>query len=197
MTFSRRAALALLSAAALAPAGARALTGPEAERFVQMIVDEMVSIVKGASARDTRVDRFLALIREKSAIEAIGRFAMGVNWRSMTDAQRKAYLDAFERYAARVYVNRIGDYDGQTVEVTGSQDVGQKGVLVRSVLKSPNAEDISLEWLVSDRQGPIQLTDLIAEGVSLSISQREEFAAMVDKRGGDIDQFIADLDTLG
>jgi phospholipid transport system substrate-binding protein len=50
---------------------------------------------------------------------------------------------------------------------------------------------------VDDRSGQPLLSDLIAEGVSLSISQREEFAAMVEQRGGDIDRFIADLEGLG
>ncbi|MEE4662212.1 MAG: ABC transporter substrate-binding protein, partial [Halieaceae bacterium] len=62
--------------------------------------------------------------------------------------------------------------------------------------KSPDAQDVAVEWLVNDREGPTRLVDVVAEGVSLSISQREEFAAMVDKRGGDIDAFIDDLDKL-
>ena len=197
MSFSRRAALGALLALTLAPAPGRALEPSEAEAFVRDVVDRMIEIVRTADARNTRVDEVMALIKETTAVEAIARFTMGATWRRMSESQREAFLDAFERYAARVYVNRIGDYEGQTVEVTGAQDVGRKGILVQSVLQSPAADDIALEWLVTDRNGPVQLVDLIAEGVSISISQREEFGAMLERRGGDVDRFIEDLETLG
>ena len=201
MTVTRRFALssclALAMIGASAPPAASAVDPAEAEAFVRDLVNRMVEIVKTADSSNTRVDEVMELIEESTAIEDIARFTMGPNWRRMSEAQKDEFIEAFERYAARVYVNRLGDYDGQTVEITGAKDVGRKGVLVTSVLRSPGSDPINLEWLVNDRNGPVQLVDLVAEGVSLSISQREEFAAMVEKRGGDIDAFIEDLDTLG
>ena len=194
---SRRALLAMTAAAVLAGRPAAALTTTAAEKFVADLVDDLVKIVSTSSPGNPRADAFLALFRRTAALDAIGRFTLGVHWRSMSDAQRKAFLDAFERYASRVYTNRLGDYKGQSVEVTGSQDVGRRGILVKSVLKQPNQQDVALEWLVSDRNGSPQVVDIVAEGVSLSIAQREEFAAMLEQRSGDYDRFIADLDALG
>ena len=193
---TRRGALALGLFALLARPAA-ALAPADAERFIRDLVDEATAIVQRDAAQGARVDAFLRLLREKAALEAIARFTMGLNWRQMSAAQQARFIAAFENYAARVYSARVGDYAGQTIEVTGAQDMGRKGVLVRSLLKSPGAADLVVEWLVDDRSGKPQLVDLIAEGVSLSISQREEFAAMVEQRGGDIDRFIADLDGLG
>jgi ABC-type transport system involved in resistance to organic solvents, auxiliary component len=197
MIFTRRRLFATIAAATLLAAPARALDPAEAETFVRDTVDGIIDIIRDADAADARVDEMRALIERTTAVEAIARFTMGATWRQMSDAQRDDFLAAFRNYAARSYVNRVGEYSGQTVEVTGAQDVGRKGILVTSVLKSPNADDIQLEWLVSDRTGETQIVDLIAEGVSLSISQRQEFGAMLERRGGDVDRFIADLDTLG
>jgi phospholipid transport system substrate-binding protein len=192
VTPTRRALLLGAAALALAAGPARALTVEEAQRFVGDLADELIAIVRSATATDARSDEFLALFRRKAALDAIGRFTMGANWRAMSDAQKAAFLGAFERYAARAYASRLGDYTGQTLAVNGAQDLGQKGVLVKSVLRTPGAEDLAVEWLVADRGGP-RVVDIVAEGVSLTISQREEFAAMVEARGGDIDRFIADL----
>lgn len=199
MTTDRRRLLAAaLAVAALGPAAARAALSPaDAEAFVERLVDDLTAIVRRATPQDARVDEFLDLFRRTTALKDIGRFTMGLNWRSMTEAQQAAFLDAFERYAARVYTSRIGDYDGQSITVRGSQDVGRRGVLVRSVLRAPNMSDISVDWLVNERDGRPVLVDIVAEGVSLSITQREEFAGMVERRGGDIDRFIADLETMG
>ncbi len=195
MTPTRRLVLAGLALAA-APGAARAVGTDEAIAFVKELTGDLESILKRATPGEARVGEFLSLFRRTTALADIGRFTMGLNWREMNDAQKQRFLDAFERYAARVYVARIGDYTGQTIEVTGAQDVGRKGVLVKSLLKSPGEEDVAVEWLVNDRNGPLQLVDIVAEGVSLAIAQREEFASMVERRNGDIDEFIDDLEDL-
>lgn len=194
---SRRAVLALTAGALLPAWPAAALTTAAAEKFVTDLVADLVKIVSTASPGDPRAEAFLALFRRTAALDDIGRFTLGVHWRSMSDPQRKAFLQTFERYASRVYTNRLGDYDGQSVVVTGSQDVGRRGVLVKSVLKQPDQQDIAVDWLVNDRNGAPQVVDIVAEGVSLAIAQREEFAAMIEKSGGNYDRFIADLDALG
>jgi phospholipid transport system substrate-binding protein len=192
MTMTRRAFALLLAAAPLA-ARAEGLTPEAARAFVERAIEDLEAIVKSAKPDDDRADAFLALFRRVAALPEIGRFTMGVTWRSMSEPQRAAFLEAFEGYAARAYSSRIGDYNGQTVVVTGTQSAGQRGVLVNSLLKQKGAADIRIDWLVSDRGGSIRLADIVAEGVSLSISQRETFAAMLERRGGDIDRFIADL----
>ena len=93
----------------------------------------------------------------------------------------------------RSYTKSIGNYNGQTLVVTGAQDAGARGVLVSSALRAAGVQDVKLDWLVSDRSGDLRIVDVVAEGVSLAITQREEFAAMVEARQGDIDRFIADL----
>ena len=176
---------------------AAALTADEARTFVQGVTDEMLAIVQASTPDDPRVEQFLELFRRTAALDAIGRFTLGPHWRGMTEAQQGAFLAAFERYASRVYANRVGDYNGQRLEIIGVQDVGRRGMLVRSRLRQPGAADIALDWLVSDRGGDTRIVDIVAEGVSLSIAQREEFAGMIERRGGDFDRFIRDLDTLG
>jgi phospholipid transport system substrate-binding protein len=185
------------AALVLAATQARAMTPEEARSFVAEVTEELIGIVRSASSGDPRAERFLELFRRVAALDAIGRFTLGIHWRSMSDRQKQAFLDAFERYASRAYTNRIGDYTGQTLQIVGAQDVGRRGILVRSLLKEDGSEDIAIDWLVSDRNGKPQVVDIVAEGVSLSIAQREEFAGMIERRNNDYDQFISDLDTLG
>lgn len=197
MLLNRRTLLAFALAVTMPSGAAWALSPSEAERFVESLGTELREIVQEATPGDPRADAFLDLFRRTTALSDIGRFTMGRHWPEMSDAQRAAFLEAFERYAARAYTNRLGDYDGQRLEVRGSQDVGRRGILVRTVLIQPNAQDLQIDWLINDRNGEPQVVDIVAEGVSLSIAQREEFAGMVERRGGDYDRFISDLDGLG
>lgn len=195
---TRRSVIALaITAAGIGGLPAWALSIEAAEKFVADLAQEFVRIVSTVSSGEPRSEAFLELFRRSAALEDIGRFTMGAHWRNMGPSQREAFLKAFERYASRAYTNRLGEYNGQTLEVVGGQDMGRRGILVRSALKQKNAADLSIEWLVSDRNGAPQVIDIIAEGVSLAIAQREEFASMVERRGGDYDRFIRDLDSQG
>jgi phospholipid transport system substrate-binding protein len=190
-------ALAAVASPLLGRFPVHAVTPSAAEAFVTEIVDEIISIIQSASQTDNGGAAFLDLFRRVAALPDIGRFTMGVHWRQMNNGQQSAFIDAFERYAVRAYAKRIGEYTGQKLVVLGSSDMGSRGVLVRSVLRQEGAQDLAIEWLVSDRNGKPQVVDIVAEGVSLAIAQREEFAGMVERRGGDYDRFISDLDGLG
>jgi phospholipid transport system substrate-binding protein len=133
-----------------------------------------------------------------AALEQIKRFVMGVAWRDMTEDQKARFEQAFLDYVANTYTDLLLDYEGQTLEVEGSRDFGDKGVLVYAKVNGGAGGDGPVsEWLVSDRAGDgPKLIDITAEGVSLLRSQRQEFAAMLEKRGGDVDRFIADLAEL-
>ena len=194
---TRRLILAALAAAALIPAAppARALEPETAERFVANIVDELTTLVQSGSSPEAQADRFREIFVRDSALPQIKRFVMGVAWREMSEAQKARFEQAFLDYVARTYVRLLLDYEGQTLQVIGSRDFGEKGVLVFAQARGPGVDGTVSEWLVSDRggDGP-KLIDITAEGVSLLRSQRQEFAAMLDKRNGDVDRFIADLD---
>jgi len=166
-----------------------AFGGAEAEDFVKTVIADLRSLV----TRNASADDFLGLLDRKGAIPQVGKFAMGRNWREMSGGQQDTYQAAFRGYISRTYARRFGDYNGEDIVVTGSTDAGRKGVLVKSVLKSPNAQDATVEWLVTDRLGPPKIADIIFEGISLSITLREVFGGMVDQRNGDIDLFIQDL----
>lgn len=192
---SRRAALVGGAALALtlgAPAGA--LEAAEAESFVQGVIADLQGLIDSNAAGEEGAKRFLDLLERKAAIDQVAKFAAGRAWREMTPAQQQAYQKAFRGYIARTYAKRFGEYSGGEIVIGDSVDAGRKGVLVKSALKRPDSDDIAIEWLVTDRLGPPKIADVVFEGVSLSITLRETFGAMIEKRGGDIDRFIADLD---
>jgi len=180
---------------ALKAGAARALGTSDAEAFVTEVLGELRTLVQNGRGGADGAAEFLKLLEQKASIDAVGKFAMGRTWNAMSDSQKAAYQQAFRIYISNTYQNRFGEYAGEDIVVTGSTDAGSKGVLVKSTLKRPSAEDVDLEWLVSDRGGAVKLSDVIFEGVSLAITLRETFGGMVESRNGDIDKFIADLGT--
>lgn len=188
----RGAALALGLLAASAPQ-AQALTQDQAASFVQNVVDRVIALIEGEQAASARRDKFRVVLTEVAAMPQIGRFAAGRSWRAMNDTQQQKYGDLFIDYIATIYARRFGEYSGEKLQLVGTQDMGGGVYVVKSEVARPNAQPIRIEWVVSDRSGEVRIDDIQIEGVSLAITQREEFAAMIAQKGDDIDAFLAEL----
>ncbi len=52
---------------------------------------------------------------------------------------------------------------------------------------------MNVEWLVSDRPGRVVVADIVIEGISMLVTEREQIAGMLEARGGNVDKLIADL----
>ena len=72
-------------------------------------------------------------------------------------------------------------------------DAGRKGILVRTPVQVPGGQPISVGWLVSDRGGRIEIVDIVIEGVSMVVTQREQIAAMFQSHARDVDALISGL----
>jgi phospholipid transport system substrate-binding protein len=193
-TFTRRGAMALGAAAIAALAvPARAANVEEAVTFVRGVVLELETLVKSNRPIAEQESEFRRIFAARAASQQAARFVMGLAWRDMSDDQQKRLHEAFLDHVAYVYVGLLSQYKGQMIEVRDGQDFGKKGILVRSVARGPGVEDVAVEWLSSDRGGVgMQLVDIIIEGISLLQSQRQDFGARLEKRGGDVDLLIAD-----
>lgn len=198
MIGTRREILGLLgmgaAAAALAPGRALALTEAQATDFVETLVAEITALVQSGKPSDRQSEEFSAIFERYAAVPQIARFVMGPTWQEMSAAQQQAFTEALLNYVGRVYSGLLQEYQGQTLQVQKAQDFGRKGVLVTAIGEGRDVEGSMVEFLVSDRGGDgVKVVDIVAEGVSLLQSQRQEFASLLEQRGGDVDRFIADL----
>ncbi len=180
----------------LSAPSALAIDENEATSFVQGVVERVVALIENDPTVEGRREEFRVILTDAASMSQIGKFSAGRNWRAMDPAQQERYSTLFVDYIATVYARRFEEYSGEKLEVTGSQDLGDRGIIVKSEVAQQGAQPIRIEWLVSDRSGATRIDDIVIEGVSLAITQREEFAAMVAKNGNNIDAFLADLMAL-
>lgn len=172
---------------------AYALTADAARAHVREAVDAVLALVKTDASTPEKARRLRAIFDEFAAMEQIARFSAGLAWREMSDAQQSAYTDAFAHYLSVVYARRFQDYSGQTVTIGSVTDGGRRGMLVSTTVTQAQGKPATVEWLISDRPGRVVIADIIIEGVSMLVTQREEIGAMLEARGGSIDRLITDL----
>lgn len=197
---SRRSFLAAAGALAALSGIARpafALSEPEAAEFVTQVVQEVEALLRSGEPAEAQAERFRVLFEKRAAVDQIARFVSGAAWRDMSESQQSAFREAFLVYVSRVYASLLSQYEEQTLTVGRSVDAGRKGIVVTSTASGPGLDKpVAVDWVVSDRGGAgAQLIDVSIEGISMLQSQRQEFAAKLEKRGGDVDKLIADMKT--
>ena len=162
-----------------------------AEDFIRQMGDRAVATVNAPNLGDSaRAKRFGSIFRDAFAVPVIGRFVLGQYWRRATDAERKEYLKLFEDYVVQTYTNRFSGYRGVKFKVGSARAVNDQEQLVPSEIVRPAGQPpVEVQWRVKQGSG-YKVVDVIAEGVSMLISQRDEFASIINRSGGKVSGLI-------
>jgi len=162
------------------------------QALVQSLADEVVVLLNNPSLkRDGRLEGLRNLFTKYMDLPFVGRFVLGRHWRPLDDGKRFAYTKAFEDYVVNIYAKRLESYSGETIHVLGSRSVNDRDTLVASEIRRASGPPVALEWRVRDRGGEPKVIDVTVEGVSMAISQRDEFATFL--QNASIDALIARL----
>jgi phospholipid transport system substrate-binding protein len=186
---SALAALAILSTFGVAPARAQA---GGAEGFVKSFVDQLVAVVNGPQDQAAQQAALGPIIDQNVDVNTIARFCLGRFWASATPAQQQQYVTLFHRVLLNNISGHLGEYKGVTIELNGSHPQGGD-TLVASVINRPNNPPANVQWVVSTATGSPKVIDVVAEGTSLRLTQRQDYASYLVHHGNDIDKLIAAL----
>ncbi len=190
---TRRAILAGLSASAVLPFPAFALTTTAAQTYVQNVIDVFFATLK-SGATDARILReFEREFIMYADINIIARSVLGPAYRSLSTRQQRDFNTAYGGYVARKYGRQMLSYANAEIHISRVRDAGNKGILVSTQVRKPGQSPIALDWQVSDRSGETKLINMIVEGVSMLTSEREEVRNMLAAQGGNVPALTAYL----
>lgn len=190
---TRRAALAGLAAcAALAALPAGALTTAEADALVQKVTADINAVINSGRRGQAMYSAFEQIFARYADTPTIAQFVLGPTWRTASQSQRRAFMDAFRTYVSRKYGRRFEEVIGGRVDVEQARPV-KSFYEVRGVANLRGEAPFAVTFLVSDRSGQVKFFDLLIEGISLLKTEKTEVGAMLDRRGGNVDALISDL----
>lgn len=171
--------------ASLAPLGAaRADQAADAATFVSDFSERTVALLTMPSnAPQERVDGLRRLVMDGLDIEAISRFVVGRGWTEASASERGDYLQAYEDYIVRSLAQRLSTYGGESLIVGAARPMAGGDILVGSTLARPVGEPIKIDWRLRPTAGGFRIVDMVVEGLSLVVTQRDEFASML-RTGG-------------
>ena len=166
------------------PAGADD-ANPAASAYMQSLGSKAIhELTDPGVPQAERQARFRALLDGHFDIPAIAKFTLGRYWRTATEEQRTDFIQLFEDFIVQSYSTRFAEYHGESFLVAGS-NTDERGVtIVHSRIDMPSSEDVRVDWHLRPRDGSFAIVDIVVEGVSMAVTQRSEFASVIQSRGG-------------
>jgi phospholipid transport system substrate-binding protein len=182
---SRRFLLAGFAGLASMPVRAQQMDITRATAFVDRAGQDLVNAINDPRLNQTqRRDKVGGILRSAIDIEGTGRFILGRYVRQASPAELQDYLKLFDEIIIRNLSARFGEYRGVKFSLGRSQQRTEEDALVSTLIERPNNPSFTLDWRVADINGQPKVVDVIAEGTSLRLTTRSEYAAVIQRNSG-------------
>ena len=158
----------------------------DARVFMSEMWNRAVETLSKKLPQTERLARFRELFEADFDGPGIARFVLGRYWRSASPQEQQEFLKLFDDYVVFVYGTRLANFNGESFKVRGSR-TEESGVIVSSDIISPGGEaPIKIDWRLVTDNGAFKINDIIIEGISMMVTQRSEFASVIQRHVGQL-----------
>ncbi len=166
--------------------GSSATPAAPAARFVDTLGQKVVAVLRDERLdRQARLEQLSRIIDEATDLTLVARLVLGRYWREASEAQRKEYVALFRALILKTMADRLDSYGGETYEIVGTQPVDERDTMVSTRIARPGGTPIAVDWRIRNESGRLVLIDIVAEGVSMVVTQRSEVAEIAARAGLD------------
>jgi phospholipid transport system substrate-binding protein len=180
-------ALAASPAMAAAPPGD---AGAQATAFMNELWNHASELLNNKTPVAQRQAQFRALFHNDFDSPGIARFVLGRYWRTASAEEQKEFLKLFEDYVVFVYTARLSDFGGEQFKISGSRPDADAVIVSTDVFTPGAPQPLKIDWRLVNDAGAFKISDVIVEGVSMAVTQRSEFASVIQRHGGQIQGLI-------
>ncbi len=191
------AALMLLFAAAGSTGAQDFMSAKDPATFIDKLGEAAIQSLTAPDLNaEERRQRFRDLLHRSFNVGGIGRFVLGRYWKMATEEERQEYLKLFEELVVHTYADRFSEYSGEKFAIGKVQRDAERPnyATVFSTIYRPSGQVVRVDWRVRQEDDQSwRVVDIVIEGVSMSVTQRSEFASVIESKGGTVKGLI---DTL-
>lgn len=152
--------------------------------FVTTLGQRVIEVLdaKGLE-RDQRLRHFRDIFVHALDLDGVARRVLGRHWRAASDAQRERYIALFRTYVVNMYAVQLGRYAGATFSVLRQHPLRENESLVISRFQRASGPPLSMNVRVRRTNERFKIIDVTIAGVSLVVTKRSEFDAVIRREG--------------
>jgi phospholipid transport system substrate-binding protein len=159
-------------------------------------VDVLAILRDHTLSADDKREKFRQIAYENINFDVMARLSLGRFLRTINDAQRTDYQEAFKQLINNTYRHLTDDYTDEDVKVYGDRQEqdGDCSVLTRITGTKdgkPNQEVAKVEYRLRKQDDQWKVIDITIDGASLVSNYRSQFQEIMSNGG--IDQLLKQL----
>jgi len=193
LMFEKLIRLATFTLALLLIAPQQIYAADKADEFIRDVGQRAIASLQEAGLSSAeREAQFRKIFNESFDVKLLARFSLGVYWRRSTKSQQQEYVRLFENFVVKAYATRFSGYSGEKFKVGTIRQLKGGDKLVASEIILRDGRTVPVHWRVRDRKGHL-IVDVLVEGISMAITQRDEFSSIISQNGGRVDGLLIAL----
>jgi phospholipid transport system substrate-binding protein len=185
-----------LFAAVMAGAGsivvtpaARADDLSAAQAMIQTTGGRLLSVVNSSAGYAQKQAQLKQLVDDNVDVDGVAHFVLGRFWRVATPQQQQDYMQTFRQLLVYAVTGQASTFQGASFSV-GSAIQQPVGIVVNTTVNVPGKPQATVQWVVQMMNGQPKIIDIIAEGTSLRLTERNDYAGVISQHGGQVQPLI-------
>jgi phospholipid transport system substrate-binding protein len=178
-----------LAGSGLLPRGVRAQAADKASAFVQQTGDHLVAIVNGTLAPADKRRALTQILEAAVDVDGIARFCLGRFLKGASPDQQKRFMAQFHEVLVTNISSKLGEYKGVKLAVQRARQQDDDAI-VTTIVDRPNNPPTTVDWVIEQPAAAPKIIDVVAEGTSLRLTQRQDYASYLTRNNNDIDALI-------
>jgi phospholipid transport system substrate-binding protein len=189
-------AAAILAALSVIAVGARAdspIATDTPEATVASLHRGLIAAAKSSpESVDARYRALVPLIEQTHDLAYIAEFALRKQWPTLSDADKKRFIAAFEQLSVMTYASRFKNVTEGTFKSGGPATTESGRAHVLTSIPRQGQADVSLDYMLEQKNGSWRIINIIADGVSDLALKRAEYQRILGS--GSLDDLIKELE---
>jgi phospholipid transport system substrate-binding protein len=177
------AGLAITARPALAQSATDKTDDPAVSQ-IQGFYDALIASMKAGGSAKSRYDKLRPAVEKAFDLQAMTAAAVGPGFAAMSDADKKALVDAFTRMTVANYAKNFDSYGGEKFPVEPKSIARGGDHFVKSKLVPSSGEPVAFIYRMHQVGGTWKVIDVyLAGNISQMAQKRSDFAGTL-KSGG-------------
>ena len=169
-----------------------AANAKDAEVLVTKLVADINVVISSGNSEPVMVKQFEKIFKSYADVPTIARYALGNDARTLSKSQMEMFTKVYSVYVSHKYGRRFREFIGGKIVVQKSRPI-KSFFEVETLAHLKGWEPFTVSFLVSNRSGKLLFFNMFIEGINMLLSERTEIGAMLDKRRGNIEKVMEDL----
>jgi len=159
----------------------------EPRDFVQETADRVLVVLKDPNLdSDAKVAAIEQIAYARFDFNIISRLVLARNWRKMSPAQQKTFVEEFKKHLSVTYGKNVDSFANERIEITGDREEPRGDWTVQTkIVRGSNAEDILVDYRLRPKGDSWRVIDVVVERISLVSNFRSQLQEIISSDGVD------------